>query len=926
MLHGRAAELATIDRLLEAARAGGGGGLVLRGEPGIGKSALLDAAAARAADAGMRVLRAVGVEGEASLGYAALHQLLLPALDRLDALPAPQAHALRIAFGLVAAADGDGEDTETSAFLVAVATLTLLSELAGERPLLCVVDDAQWADAPSRDALAFAGRRLGGEPVALLLGIRTGDGEGAPVDARGIEELRVAGLGADDAARLLDERWGGRVAPSARAALMRVAGGNPLALIELPGALSGWQLAGADPVREPLPLTGELERAFLERARRRGPAVERLLLLAAADGSGRLATVRRAAAALGLDAELLEDAQLADLVRVEGGTIAFRHPLVRSAVYHGGPPGERRAAHAALAAAADGEDPERAAWHRAAAAVEPEEALARELEDAAARTLRRAGYGAAAAALTRAAELTPAPDERARRLVAAARAAWEGGDAAGTRALLDDAEQVESPPAGVRLDARELRALIELHAGVPAEGIALLAPAAEEAVERGDARRAARLVGVLGDGAFQIADMETVERVRALAARVEVPAGEDNDDTLLLRLLVGRVREGEPAAPTLGAAERAALERLEDPSALVRAGGLAWGHGDFDLGRRLHARAAERARARGAAGTLAWALQAAITDDSIAGRLVSAEAQAQEALALSVETGQANSACVHRAILGAIVGARGREAEARELLDAVLAEATVRRLPRAHTIAQSALGGMALAAGRTDEALELLEAIWRPGPIPPHTGIATYAIPDLVEAAVRAGAPERCRAQLLEFGGWAAQRGDTAMLPLLARCDALLAEGAEAEPLFEEALRGHAAVDHVVAHARTQLLFGEWLRRERRRVDARVHLRAALETFERIGAAVWAERARAELRASGETARRRDDLAGLDALTPQELQIARAVAEGSTNREVAAGLFISPRTVDYHLRKVFRKLEISSRAELIRLGSEQLVA
>ncbi|HZV74439.1 MAG TPA: AAA family ATPase [Conexibacter sp.] len=926
MLHGRAAELAAIDRLLAGAREGRGGGLVLRGEPGIGKSALLGEAAARAAR-DMRVLHAVGVEGEASLAYAALHQLLLPVLDRLDALPAPQAHALRIAFGLAGAG---GEQEDVSPFLVAVAALTLLSELADRQPLLCVVDDVQWADAPSRDALAFAGRRLGEEPVGLLMAIRADDGEGAPVDTRGIEELRVAGLAAADATRLLDERWGDRVAPTARAALMRVAAGNPLALIELPGALTGWQLTGADPVREPLPLTGELERAFLERARSRGPAVGRLLLLAAADDSGRLATVRRAAAVLALDASPLEGAGLADLVDAEGAEIAFRHPLVRSAVYHGAAPAERRAAHAALAQATDGEDPERAAWHRAAAAVEPDEAIARELEDTAARTLRRAGHGAAAAALVRAAELTPQPGERARRLVAAARAAWEGGDAAGTRALLDDVAQSEPPlDPGVRLDARELRGLIELHAGIPAEGIALLLPAAEEAVERGDAPRAARLLGVLADGAYQVSDMAAMERVGELAPRVETSADDPADDALLLRLLVAarQARTTDGGESALGPAERAALERIEDPAALVRAGGLVWGHGDFDLGRRLHTRAAELARARGAAGTLTWALQAAVTDDTIAGRLAAGEAQAHEALALALETGQVNGACVHRAILGSIVGARGREAEARALLDAALAEATLRRLPRARTIAQVALGGMALAAGRSGEALEQLEAIWRPGPVPPHLGVATYAVPDLVEAAVRAGAPERCAEPLAHFEQWTTLRGDIALRPLLLRCRALLAPDAEeAEALFRAALAGHAGSDHLIAHARTELLLGEHLRRERRRVDARVHLRAALEAFERMGVPVMAERARAELRASGETARRRDDLAALDALTPQELQIARAVAEGATNREVAARLFISPRTVDYHLRKVFRKLEISSRAELIRLGADELVA
>lgn len=924
MLHGRDSELAAIGRVLAGARAGEGDVLALRGEPGIGKSALLDAAAASArapapGAAPMRVLRAVGVEAESALAYATLHQLLLPLLDRAGSLPPPQRRALGCAFGL---AEGDpdapADAVGATPFLVGVAALTLLSEAAGEQPLLCVVDDLQWADAASRDALAFVARRLSADPVALLLAIR--DGDGAAVDTAGIDQLRLAGLDDATAGALLDERSGERLAPGARAALLRVAHGNPLALIELPDSIAGAGPAG-DPLRAPLPLAGELEQAFLARARRGGPELTRLLLLAAAEGSGQLATIRAAAPALGLDPAALESDAAAALLGVDGTTATFRHPLVRSAVYHGASAAERRAAHQALAAAAG--DAGRRAWHLAAAAEGPDEAVAQALEEAAERTLRRSGHAAAASELARAAELSEDDGERARRFVLAADAARQSGDAERTRALLDAGERLAPDDRGVQLDAIYLRGVIEQRSGVPATALTLLIPAVEEALPD-DPLRAVRLLNAAADSAFHAGDLAAMERLARLAQRMGPLA--DGEDAEVLRLMLARVAMAqEEPPPPLDPQRVAALERLEDPEGLARAGGLAWGVGDYELGRRLRARAVAQARARGAAGTLAWALAGLVVDTLMACDFATAEMHSQEALVLARETGQPNTACIHAAMLASLALIRGREAEGREGLEQVQQDALLRRLSQPLTQVHATLADAALATGRADEALLHFERMWRPGPVPPHPGIAHWSVPSLVEAAVRAGRPQACEPYYSRFSDWVERTGAEPMLAQLERCRALLADDpAQAERHFVRAFERYEPGGHAFELARTELLFGEFLRRERRRVDARVHLRAALDTFERLGAPMWAERARAELRASGETARRRDP-STIDQLTPQELQIVRAVAGGAMNREVAAELFISPRTVDYHLRKVFRKLGISSRAELIRLELQEPV-
>ncbi|HEY2958474.1 MAG TPA: AAA family ATPase [Actinomycetota bacterium] len=922
MLHGRARERAAIGRLLAAARAGEGGVLVVRGEPGIGKSALLADAAQRAV--GMRVLRAVGVEAESALAYATLRELLHPVLGGVERLPEPQARALRVAFGTQA---GEAPDR----FLVSLAALTLLSDSAGECPLLCLVDDAHRADPPSLAALGFAARRLAAEPVALLLAVR--DGTGREVGTAGLAELPLTRLAPDAAAALLDEHHGAHLDPVVRRQLLAVSGGNPLALVELPAALTGAQRAGRDPLDDPLPLAGELERGFLRRVRGRDPQTQTLLLLAAAEGAGRLAIVRRAAERLSLDPDLLESAALADLVRVEQTTLNFAHPLMRSAVYHGAEGPARRAAHQALAAALGDEEPERRAWHRARAADGPDETVAADLERWAAQTLRRSGHSAAAAMLEQAAELSPADQDRARRLATAAGAAWHGGATARSSVLLDRAERLDPRDPWVRLDLQYLRGSIQVRTGTPADGARLLVAAATEAA-RLDRARAMPLLVAAADAAFLAGEWAALAGLGRIAGRLEHDLDGDPaaPPALILRMLAaatarsGAVQPEEAGRPGGAAAgdvagEFADAERLEDPVLLGFAGELAWGIGDDDLAYRLHRKAVARARTLGAAGTLAWALENLVIEELNRGRFAVAEAHALQGRQLALEADHPNGACRHQALLAGLAAYRGHQ-QARRLAEEVLAEATQRQLVRDAADARYAMGLLELGAGRAAEALQHLEALWAPSPLPGHRQLAVTATPLLVEAAVRAGEPERCRDQLAGYLAWAAASRSPSVPALAARCRALTSTGAEAERHFQEALRLHRqTANRPMEHAWTELLYGEFLRRQRRRVHARAPLRDALEAFERLGLPAWAERARRELRAAGQTARKRNP-STLQQLTPQELQVVATVGEGASNREAAARLFITPRTVAYHLHSIFGKLGISSRAELVRLAHQ----
>jgi DNA-binding CsgD family transcriptional regulator/tetratricopeptide (TPR) repeat protein len=913
VLYGRDVERARIDALLAGPRSSRSGVLVVRGEAGIGKSSLLDHAVAVSGE--MPVLRAAGVESESELAFAGLHQLLRPVLGLLNRLPEGQAGALACALGL------DGGDV-SDRFLVSLGALGLLSEAAEPGGLLCVVDDAQWLDQPSAEALVFVARRLEAEGVVVLVAAREGDGR--QFESPGLPELRLEGLPAEPAAALLEERAGPGVSSAVRDRLLALSQGNPLALMELPTALSAEQLAGREPLIEPLPVGEGLERAFLGRIRALDPPAERLMLLAAADEGGELAPVLRAAQMLGVDVEALDRLETSELVRVDGAAITFRHPLVRSAVYRRASFTQREAAHLALAEALPDEaDADRRAWHLAAASPGPDVAVADELEHSAVRARLRGGHAAAATALERAAQLSEDDTSRARRLLAAAEANWLGGRAQRAGPLVEQAEHLLTDPE-LRAQAALLRGSYEFERGRPGDAYDVLVAGAEEALGV-DPRMALEMLVRAAEAASFAARMDRSARIAELASGV--PATHD-EERFMVALLEGTTQlvrgEHEPGVGALERARRLADE-FEHPRYLTFAAFADSYLGDFVTGQSRHARAVARLRAAGAVGDLPLALQLLAAAEVWLGRFGAAAANAAEGLRLAAETGQDTNASFELGTLARAEAPQGRETECREHAAEAMELSAGRGLPLPGAVALMGLGVLELGLGRPEEALAHATAITDPSSGLAHPLVAIYTAPDLVEAAVRSGRPDLAGPALERFAAWAERVPTRWPLAATARMRALFAEGEEADEHFDEALRRHADAELPFEHARTRLLYGEHLRRSRRRSDARPHLRAALSGFERLGAQPWAERARGELRATGETARKREP-STIDQLTPQELQIARFVSEGATNREVATKLFLSPRTVEYHLHKVFTKLGIASRGELARLLPQQPAA
>ena len=896
MLYGRDAERALVGALLGAARESRSGALVLRGEPGVGKTALLEDVRDRAAD--MHVLAARGVESESELPFAGLHQLLRPALHLLDALPGPQQGALEGALGLAERA-GDR-------FLISAACLTLIAELADRRPVLCLIDDAQWLDTPSADALLFVARRLDAEGVVMLFGAR--EGGDRRFEAGGVPEHVLGGLDAAAAEALIGLGAGGPVAPSVRDVLLEQAGGNALALVELPAALSPAQLAGAEPLPPTLPLTEVAQRLFLERVRRLPEPAQRLLGVIAADDGGRLAPVMQAAAGLGVGAEALTPAEDAGLVSVHGQRIDLRHPLVRSAIYQSTSSAERRAAHLALADALGGE-PDQRAWHLAAAALGPDAAVADGLERTAERARERSGHAAAAAALDRAAELSVDAESMARRLVGAAKSAWQAGLPERAAALIERARPIATDPR-LRAELAHIAGVIDWRCGDLIEGCSTLLRGAAD-VAPVDSRKALEM---LFDAALAGWDAGDYARIAEAGRRAAaLPGADDDEQRFLTGVLVGvgALSEGDGrAVPALGEIARAA--DLDDPRLLIWAALGATMAGESATEAALLKRAAALARASGAVDVLTLVLEGTAVEGFLAGEHT-AGADATEGLKLAEEAGLPNAASLHRASLAWLAAVTGRDDECREHAAKVQDSARATGAALALSIAQWGLALLDLGGGRPEQAIARLVALREAPPGAGHPLYVLTSAPDLVEACVRCGrdAEARTAFAVLERG---AQPGAPAWaLALAARCRALLAEDGTED--FAVALRLHP---RPFDRARTQLLLGEHLRRRRRRVDAREHLRAAIDSFDALGAAPWADRARAELRATGETARKRD-ASTLAELTPQELQVARFVGEGLSNKEVAAQLFLSPRTIDAHLRNVFAKLGLTSRTQLARL-------
>ena len=904
MLIGRNEERATIDALLDGARASLGGALVLRGEPGIGKTALLQDARNRAT--GMRILAARGVESESELPFASLHQLLRPVLDHLDRIPAHQASALRGALGLE-------RGTAEERFLVSAACLTLLSEIAERRPVLCLVDDAHWLDSASAEALLFAARRLEADRVAMLFSAREGDVR--RFDAADVPSLVVAGLDGETAAELLS-RVAGEAAEPVRRRLIELARGNALALVELPSALSAAQLAGHEPLPDELPLTHRLESIFLERVRRLPDDTQLMLLLAAANDTENAVLFIQAAEILGADPWALDAAEQAGLVVTHGNVLAFRHPVVRSAVYEAAPSSQRREVHRALAEALAGDDDhaDRRAWHLAASVVEPDDDVVRALEDAAERAEQRAAYVAAAKAFARAAELSSDRQERGRRLVRAARAARiAGADDYAVHLVAEATPVVEDPL--LRAELALAAGVAEFRRGRPMHGFPRLVEAAAEVAESDPPRAVELLIWAMLAASIGGAPTAVAE-VGELAGAI-VATGHDDETVSVARALasIARTRAGDstPGATDLEETFRVALGS-DEPEHLYAFSLAAVYLGDEERFAALVNRATSLARARGELGILAEALAMSAAQHYLAQRFDDAALAAAEALRHARELGAPNATAMSLCLLGFAAAIRGDDDEVKRRTDEVFEVAAAHGLPARTTFARNVLAVLALGHGRWTEALEHFAVLADPDPEVGDTFLARGALPDVVEAAMRAGRLDEAREALAQLEEWAPHSSLHWVQPRLHSCRALLADAEEATAHHENALR-HGADGGPFDLARIRLLYGEHLRRARRRNAARTQLRAALEGFERLRAEPWAERARRELRAAGETSRRRDPSA-LDQLTPQELQISRFVAQGLANKEIAAQLFISPRTVDHHLRNVFAKLGITSRLQL----------
>jgi DNA-binding CsgD family transcriptional regulator len=896
----RRREREVLDRLVAAVRGGQSRALVVCGDLGVGKTVLLDYLAGRAPECG--VVRAVGVQSEMELAFAGLHQLCAPMLGHAERLPAPQRDALRTAFGLAAGPPPDR-------FLVGLAVLSLLSEAAAERPLICLVDDEQWLDQASAQALGFVARRLGADPVGLVFAAREPSAELA-----GLPELEVGGLRESDARVLLDSALAGPLDDRIRDQIVAETQGNPLALLELPRGLSPAELAGGFGLPGAAPLPERIAESFRRQLDALPEPSRRLLLLAAADPYGDLPLVWRAAGRLSIPVQAGAPAMDAGLVEF-GTRVRFRHPLLRSAAYRAASVADRQAVHGALAEATDPETaPERRAWHRAQAAAGPDEQVAAELERSTGQAQARGGLAAAAAFLERSALLTADPARRAERTLAAAQAHLQAGAFGPALELVADAE---AGPLDELQSARVdlLRGEIVFASGLGSDASSLLLKAAErlKTLDVGLAREtyltawmaalfAARLAGA-GDL------LEVCRAARAVPASGDPPHPAD----LVLAGLAMVVTDGPAAAaPTL----RRALRAFNDVG-MTRAEELRWGWfaqavasvlWDDGTWRAMLVRQVRLAREAGALDQLPIMLAALGTAVAWSGDLAAAAALNAEADAVCEVTG--SRAAPFTAML--LASLRGNQAEAARLIEATIAEATAGGQGIAVAYAHWAAAILANGLGRYEAALA---AARHAAQDTSALYISMWVLPELIEAAARSGnAPQAAGAldRLAEF----TQAGGTDFgLGVEARSRALLSAGEMAENLYREAIDRLGRTRLRPELARAHLLYGEWLCGENRRADAREQLRTAHDMLAAIGMDAFAERARHELLATGETVRQRT-AEPVSTLTAQEAHIARLAADGQTNPEIAAQLYLSARTVEWHLRKIFTKLGISSRREL----------
>jgi DNA-binding CsgD family transcriptional regulator len=903
----RRAERGTVDRVLDQARAGSSAVLVVRGEPGIGKTVVLDYAVRRASASDLRVVRAAGVESELELAYAALHQLCAPLLlaSRMEELPRPQRDALAVAFGL-------REGPVPDRFLVGLAVLSLLAAAADDQPLACVVDDAQWLDRASVQCLVFAARRLLAEPVALIFAVRGPDGD---PELAALPGLTLTGLRSPDAATLLASAVGGRLDAEVRDRIVAETRGNPLALLQLPRGLRPAQLAGGFWLPDSRPLATRIEDSFLRQFQSLPRQTQQLLLAAAAEPTGSMRLLWRAGELQGIPADAVAPAEAAGLVEL-GARVHFAHPLIRSAVYQAASAGERREAHRVLAEATDPEaDPDRRAWHRAHAAVGPDAEVADELERSAGRAQARGGLAAAAAFLERAAMLTPDLAQRGERRLAAAQAKVQAGafDAAGQLLGMAEAAPLDEFQRA-RADLLRAQLAFAAYRGSDAPHLLMRAAKRLEPIAAGlaretylDALNAALFSGRLATPGG------TPQEVAAAARAAPRPSYPPRAPDLLLDGLAARFSEGYAAGlPLLRRALRA-FDRETSAEEDLRWLWMAciaavdlWDEARWDTlsGRHLHL-----TRDAGALSELPLALSQRIYLLLFAGELTAAASLVEEMHVVMEATGTRmtpyGDVC--------LAAFRGREGGISDLATATKEEAMQRGegigiglTDWATAVHDNGLGHYESATAAAESACAYLVDV---------SASVTWSLVELVEAATRCGLPERATDGVRRLSECTGATGTDWALGAEARSRALVSDGETADRLYREAIERLGRTRMRVDLARAHLVYGEWLRREERRTDARDQLRVAYEMLTGMGMEGFAGRARRELQATGETVRKRtvDTLADL---TAQEAQIAKLAREGHTNQEIGGQLFISPRTVEWHLGNVFAKLGISSRKDL----------
>jgi len=903
-LIGRGVPCRQLDQLVSAVCAGQSRALVLRGEPGAGKTALLDYLAAHAP--GCRVERTTGVQPELELAFAGLLQLCQPMLDHLDAVPEPQRAALRTGLGM---SGGPAPDR----FLVGLAVLSLLADVAQEKPLLCLVDDAQWLDQASAQVLAFAARRLGAESVGLVFSANASTRELA-----GLPDLVVDGLRDDDARALLESALAGPIDPQVRDQIIAETHGNPLALLELPRGLSLAQLAGGFGFPGAVGLAGSMEDSFRRRVAELPGPTRGLLLIAAADFTGDAALVWRAASRLGISAEAAVPAAEARLAEF-GARVRFRHPLVRSAAYRSASVRDTRRAHGALAEVTDARlDPDRRAWHRAQAANGPDADIADELERSADRARSRGGVAAAAAFLERSAILTLAPQERARRALAAAAAKLQAGEVSAARDLLTMAAAGPATEAGqAHVDLLRARIAFAASRGSDAPSLLLTAARRLESVDTELAR--STYLDALSAGIFagQLASPGSgLWEVARAALTAPPPPGPPRVPDLLLDGLAAYYTDGYAAgvpvlreALTAFGTDMSVEEELRWLWLACLTAVHVW---DDDGWERMSARYLALARQAGALGEHPLALSMRAYRLLLAGQLTASESLVAQAQAATEATG--GTLAPYGAL--SLAALQGDECSVSALVDAAAPELTERGEGAGMSAVGMANALLYLGLGRYQEAVpgaQLATASTGAIATPP------WAIAELIEAAVRSGKTDLAADAYERLAEMTNASGTDWALGIQARSHALLSTGAQAELRYREATVRLQRTGLRICLARAHLLYGEWLRRERRRADAREQLRTAFRMLDSMGVAAFAERARRELRATGETARKRAAGSRNDQLTAQEMQIARLARDGLSNPEIGARLYISAHTVQYHLRKVFAKLGITARSQLDRV-------